>query len=56
VRHGHRQRFGEEQFIRQLLTAARPGLANSFALAGAWTIGQQSITAGSGAGIRLAFG
>ncbi|HUN38150.1 MAG TPA: hypothetical protein VMU95_39670, partial [Trebonia sp.] len=29
--------------------------ANSFALSGAWTIGQQSITAGSGAGIRLAF-
>jgi hypothetical protein len=29
--------------------------ANSFALAGDWSIGQQSITAGSGAGIRLAF-
>ena len=29
--------------------------ANSFALAGTWTIGQQSITAGKGAGITLAF-
>jgi cytochrome c biogenesis protein CcdA/thiol-disulfide isomerase/thioredoxin len=27
----------------------------SFALSGAWTIGQQSITAGNGAGIRLAY-
>jgi cytochrome c biogenesis protein CcdA/thiol-disulfide isomerase/thioredoxin len=96
---------GEEQLIRQLLTAARPGLtlppptnvpdttptdpeqtpetylgaereqyyagsaayatghftapatlpANSFALAGAWAIGQQSITAGSGARVTLAY-
>jgi cytochrome c biogenesis protein CcdA/thiol-disulfide isomerase/thioredoxin len=29
--------------------------ANSFALSGAWTIGQQSITAGQGAGIKLAY-
>ena len=29
--------------------------ANSFALAGTWTIGQESITAGKGAGITLAF-
>jgi cytochrome c biogenesis protein CcdA/thiol-disulfide isomerase/thioredoxin len=29
--------------------------ANSFALAGTWTIGQESITAGQGAGIMLAF-
>jgi cytochrome c biogenesis protein CcdA/thiol-disulfide isomerase/thioredoxin len=28
---------------------------NSFALAGSWTIGQESITAGTGAGITLAF-
>jgi cytochrome c biogenesis protein CcdA/thiol-disulfide isomerase/thioredoxin len=96
---------GEEQLIRQLLSAAHPGLAlpratdvpdttpddpaqtpetylgterqqgyvgrtayatgqftppatlplNSFALAGTWTIGQESITAGTGAGITLAF-
>ena len=97
---------GEEQLIRQLLTAAHPGLAlpkatdlpdttptdpsqtpetylgaervqgyggsttlrdrpvhrspppspaNTFGLSGAWTIGQQSITAGKGAGIKLAF-
>jgi cytochrome c biogenesis protein CcdA/thiol-disulfide isomerase/thioredoxin len=97
---------GEEQLIRQLLTAAHPGLtlpkatdvpdttpddpeqtpetylgaereagyagasasyasgqftlpanlaADSFALSGAWTIAQQSITAGTGAGIDLAF-
>jgi hypothetical protein len=96
---------GEEQLIRQLLTAAHPGMAlpratdvpdttpedsaqtpetylgaerqqgyhgsapyatgqftapatlpaDSFALAGAWTIGQESITAGQGAGITLAF-
>jgi cytochrome c biogenesis protein CcdA/thiol-disulfide isomerase/thioredoxin len=96
---------GEEQLIRQLLSAAHPGTvlpratdvpdttpddtaqtpetylgaerqqgyhgstpyatgqftgpgtlpANSFALAGAWTIGQESITAGKGAGITLAF-
>ena len=96
---------GEEQLIRQLLSAAHPGLvlpratdvpdttptdsdqtpetylgaerqqgyagrtayatgqfrspaalpANSFALAGTWTIGQESITAGKGAGITLAF-
>jgi cytochrome c biogenesis protein CcdA/thiol-disulfide isomerase/thioredoxin len=96
---------GEEQLIRQLLTAAHPGLtlpkatdvpdttpddpaqtpetylgaerqqgyagsaayatgvftppatlaANSFALSGAWTISQQSITAGKGAGITLHF-
>ena len=96
---------GEEQLIRQLLSAAHPGLAlpratdvpdttpddpaqtpetylgaerqqgyagrtayatgqfmppatlppNSFALAGSWTIGQESITAGTGAGITLAF-
>jgi cytochrome c biogenesis protein CcdA/thiol-disulfide isomerase/thioredoxin len=29
--------------------------ASSFALSGAWTIGQQSITAGQGAGIKLAY-
>ncbi len=29
--------------------------ANSFALSGSWTVGQESITAGSGAGIKLAF-
>jgi thiol-disulfide isomerase/thioredoxin len=97
---------GEEQLIRQLLTAAHPGLtvpkatdvpdttpddpeqtpetylgaereqgyaggnasytsgqftlpttlaADSFALSGGWTIAQQSITAGAGAGINLAF-
>jgi cytochrome c biogenesis protein CcdA/thiol-disulfide isomerase/thioredoxin len=96
---------GEEQFIRQLLSAAHPGIAlpratdvpdttpddaaqtpetylgaerqqgyhgsspyasgqfaapatvpaNSFALAGTWTIGQESITAGQGAAITLAF-
>jgi cytochrome c biogenesis protein CcdA/thiol-disulfide isomerase/thioredoxin len=96
---------GEEQLIRQLLSAAHPGRAlpratdvpdttpddpaqtpetylgadrqqgyaghtayatgqfmppaalpaNSFALAGTWTIGQQAITAGQGAGIALAF-
>ena len=96
---------GEEQLIRQLLSAAHPGIAlpratdvpdttpedtaqtpetylgaerqqgyhgsapyatgqftapatlpaGSFALAGAWTIGQESITAGQGAGITLAF-
>ena len=96
----------EEQLIRQLLTAAHPGIAlppatdvpdttpddpeqtpetylgaerhsatpaapptrpassgsppaalpaDSFALAGTWTIGQQSITAGKGAGITLAY-
>jgi cytochrome c biogenesis protein CcdA/thiol-disulfide isomerase/thioredoxin len=96
---------GEEQLIRQLLTAARPGTAlpkatdvpdttpddpaqtpetylgserqqyydggsayatgqftlpadlhpDSFALSGAWSIGQQSVTAGKGAAIKLAF-
>jgi cytochrome c biogenesis protein CcdA/thiol-disulfide isomerase/thioredoxin len=96
---------GEEQLIRQLLSAAHPGIAlpratdvpdttpddaaqtaetylgaerqqgyhgstpyvsgqfapsatvpaNSFALAGTWTIGPESITAGQGAGITLAF-
>ena len=96
---------GEEQLIRQLLSAAHPGVAlpratdvpdttpddaaqtaetylgaerqqgyhgstpyvsgqfappatvpaNSFALAGTWTIGQESITAGQGAGITLVF-
>lgn len=96
---------GEERLIRQLLSAAHPGIAlpgatdvpdttpddsaqtpetylgaerqqgyhgstryatgqftapatlpaDSFALAGAWTIGQESITAGNGAGITLAF-
>ena len=96
---------GEEQLIRQLLTAVHPGIAlpratdvpdttpvdsaqtpetylgaerqqgyhgsapyatgqftapatlpaDSFALAGAWTIGQESITAGQGVGITLAF-
>ena len=96
---------GEEQLIRQLLSAAHPGIAlpratdvpdttpddsaqtpetylgaerqqgyhgsapyatgqftapatlpaDSFALAGAWTIGQESIAAGQGAGITLAF-
>jgi thiol-disulfide isomerase/thioredoxin len=95
----------EEQLIRQLLTAAHPGIAlpqatdvpdttpddpvqtpetylgaerqqgyhgsrpyasgrfvpptslpaNSFTLAGAWAIGQESITAGQGAGITLSF-
>jgi hypothetical protein len=29
--------------------------AQSFALTGPWTIGQQSITAGKGAGIKLAY-
>jgi cytochrome c biogenesis protein CcdA/thiol-disulfide isomerase/thioredoxin len=95
---------GEEQFIRQLLTAAHPGIAlpkatnvpdltpddpdqtpetylgsereqyyvgtqyatgqftapaslpaNTFGLSGAWTIGQQSITAGKDAVVTLAF-
>jgi len=96
---------GEEQLIRQLLSAGHPGLtlppptdvpdttpddpeqtpetylgaereqgyggstayatgqfaqpatlpANTFGLSGAWTIGQQSIIAGKGAGITLAF-
>jgi cytochrome c biogenesis protein CcdA/thiol-disulfide isomerase/thioredoxin len=96
---------GEEQFIRQLLLAAHPGITlpratevpdvtpddpeqtqetylgagrqqgfaggtsyatgqftlpatvpvNSFGLSGGWTIGQQSITAGTGARIALAF-
>ncbi len=96
---------GEEQLIRQLLSAAHPGLAlpkatglpdttpndpnqtpetylgadrvqgysgsttyatgqfaepaslpaNTYGLSGAWTIGQQAITAGKGAGIKLAF-
>jgi cytochrome c biogenesis protein CcdA/thiol-disulfide isomerase/thioredoxin len=96
---------GEEQLIRQLLTAAHPGLAlpkatdlpdttptdasqtpetylgaereqgyagsttyatgpftapasipaNTYGLSGTWTIGQQAITAGKGAGIKLAF-
>jgi cytochrome c biogenesis protein CcdA/thiol-disulfide isomerase/thioredoxin len=96
---------GEEQLIRQLLSAAHPGVAlptatdipdttpvdpaqtpetylgagraqefhggspyksgqfvppailplNTFALAGTWTIGQESITAGKDAGINLAF-
>ena len=96
---------GEEQLIRQLLTAAHPGItlpkatdlpdttpndpnqtpetylgaervqgydgstayatgqfaqpatlpANTFGLSGAWTIGQQAITAGKGAGITLAY-
>jgi thiol-disulfide isomerase/thioredoxin len=96
---------GEEQFVRQLLTAAHPGVAlpkatdvpdttptdasqtpetylgserqqgytgttpyqtgqftlppnlaaNSFSLGGSWTVAQQSITAGKGAAIKLAF-
>ena len=96
---------GEEQLIRQLLTAARPGVAlpkatdipdttptdaeqtpetylgaervqgysggtayatgqftqpaalppNTYGLSGAWNIGQESITAGKGAGIKLSF-
>jgi hypothetical protein len=29
--------------------------ANSFALSGGWTVGQQSITAGQGAVVRLAY-
>jgi cytochrome c biogenesis protein CcdA/thiol-disulfide isomerase/thioredoxin len=35
------------------LPAALP--TDSFGLSGAWTVGQQSITAGKGAGIKLAF-
>jgi cytochrome c biogenesis protein CcdA/thiol-disulfide isomerase/thioredoxin len=109
IRHvsiGEGNYLSEEQFIRQLLTAAHPGIAlpratdvpdttpedtaqtpetylgservqgfagssdsyatghfttpanlavNSFGLTGNWTIGQESITAGQGAGITLAF-
>jgi cytochrome c biogenesis protein CcdA/thiol-disulfide isomerase/thioredoxin len=108
VRHvsvGEGDYTGEEQLIRQLLLAARPGITlpratnvpdttpddpnqtpeidfgsgrqqgydggtpyatgqftfpatlpvNSFGLSGAWSIGDQSMTAGKGAGIELAF-
>src|SRR5690242_16250243 len=43
-------RYATGQFTEP---AALP--ANSFGLSGAWTIGQQSITAGNDAGIKLAF-
>lgn len=62
VRHvsiGEGDYTGEEQLIRQLLLAAHPGIAtlplDSFGRSGSWAIGQQSITAGRGAGITLAF-
>jgi cytochrome c biogenesis protein CcdA/thiol-disulfide isomerase/thioredoxin len=48
--YGGRTQYATGQFTEP---AALP--ANSFGLSGAWTIGQQSITAGNDAGIKLAF-
>ena len=46
---------GSTPYATGQFTAPATLPANSFALAGAWTIGQESITAGKGAGITLAF-
>jgi cytochrome c biogenesis protein CcdA/thiol-disulfide isomerase/thioredoxin len=46
---------GSTPYATGRFTAPATLPANSFALAGAWTIGQESITAGQGAGITLAF-
>ena len=47
--------YGSTPYATGQFTAPATLPANSFALAGAWTIGQESITAGKGAGITLAF-
>jgi cytochrome c biogenesis protein CcdA/thiol-disulfide isomerase/thioredoxin len=46
---------GSDSYATGQFTAPGALATNSFALAGAWTIGQQSITAGKGAGITLAY-
>ena len=46
---------GNDSYATGQFTAPGALATNSFALAGAWTIGQQSITAGKGAGITLAY-
>ena len=46
---------GSAPYATGQFTAPATLPADSFALAGAWTIGQESITAGQGAGITLAF-
>jgi cytochrome c biogenesis protein CcdA/thiol-disulfide isomerase/thioredoxin len=46
---------GDDSYATGQFTAPGALATNSFALAGAWTIGQQSITAGKGAGITLAY-
>jgi Thioredoxin like C-terminal domain len=46
---------GSTRYATGQFTAPATLPADSFALAGAWTIGQESITAGNGAGITLAF-
>ena len=46
---------GNDSYATGQFTAPGALTTNSFALAGAWTIGQQSITAGKGAGITLAY-
>ena len=46
---------GSAPYATGQFTAPATLPANSFALAGAWRIGQESITAGKGAGITLAF-
>jgi cytochrome c biogenesis protein CcdA/thiol-disulfide isomerase/thioredoxin len=46
---------GSTQYATGQFTEPAALPANSFGLSGAWAIGQQSITAGKGAGIKLAF-
>jgi cytochrome c biogenesis protein CcdA/thiol-disulfide isomerase/thioredoxin len=46
---------GSTQYATGQFTAPATLPANSFGLSGAWAIGQQSITAGKDAGIKLAF-
>lgn len=46
---------GSTQYATGQFTEPAALPANSFGLSGAWTIGQQSITAGKSAGIKLAF-
>jgi cytochrome c biogenesis protein CcdA/thiol-disulfide isomerase/thioredoxin len=48
--YGGRTQYATGQFTEPAVLPA-----NSFGLSGAWTIGQQSITAGKDAGIKLAF-
>ena len=46
---------GSAAYATGQFTQAAALPANTYGLSGAWTIGQQSITAGKGAGIKLAF-
>ena len=55
ARNASRGYHGSTPYVSGQFASPATVPANSFALACPWTIGQESITAGKGAGITLAF-